>query len=186
MISASPADIAETIDVDLLYQRLFMYVFKLLTNSSAKKLDIGILKAQGLLPALNAQDQTISFLISELLDSLQGRVSALENTVTASLDQIKSLAEDVLGVKKMDNVFEVRLRNISSTPPATLRNGSLREKKTTALLASFDDKLSGLICKELTAQVRHNLQLGRYAEQSKIFIGLSFGNIKIHPKNRHC
>lgn len=137
MISASP-HVPETIDVDLLYQRLFMYVFKLLANSSTKKLDIEILKEQGLLPALNAQDQTIFFLISELLDSLQGRVSALENTVTASLDQIKSLAEDVLGVKKMDNVFEVRLRNISSTPPATLRNGSLREKKTTALLASFE------------------------------------------------
>lgn len=129
--------LSDTIDAEILYSRLFMYVFKLLTNSDAKTLDIAALKLQSLLPALDAQDETLFKIVSELLESLQDRVSIIEVSLVSTLEQIKTLTEDVSEVKSSDAVFEIRLQNLTSTRPVPLQNGSLRATRTKDLLDNF-------------------------------------------------
>ena len=127
------------IDSELLYPRLFLYVFRLLTNSATKSLNIADLKEQSKLLPLNTEDAAAFQLVSGLLNHLEERVSGIETTVATSIKKIDALTQDVHSIKSSDAVFEVRLRNLSSTPPAVLRNGSVRKDKTAEILASFDN-----------------------------------------------
>ena len=135
---AESKHLPDGMDAELVYPRLFMFVFKLLTKSSVKNLDIATLKLQSSLPALDAEDESIFKIVSELLGSLQDRVFKIENTVAVTIEQIKGLAEEVSDVKSSDAVFAVRLKNITSTKPTVLLNGSSRQTKTKQLLDSLN------------------------------------------------
>lgn len=137
-ISASIHFEANT-NIEELYPRLFLYVFKLLTNNSTKRLDILQLKSQSNLSALSPTDNTTYDLITSLLNSINGRVSRIENSMATSFKQIATLTEDLLEIKNSDTVFEVRLRNLSSTIPSEIQKGSLRNVKTNEVFVLFEE-----------------------------------------------
>lgn len=125
------------INADLLYPRLFLFVFKLLTNRSAKYLDIPTLIEQGNLPALNPEDTLTFEIISSLLSSLEERVNEIESSIASTIKQVTDLSEDIIQIKSSDAVFDVRLKNLSTRPPANLKFGSSRSEKTNEIFQAF-------------------------------------------------
>jgi tetratricopeptide (TPR) repeat protein len=124
-------------NAELLYPRLFLFVFKLLTSSSGKYLDVASLIEQGNLPVLSEQDTAAFEIISGLLNNLEGRVSKVEESIASAIKQVSDLSEEMSLVKSSDAVFDMRLKNLSSTAPVNLKFGSSRTEKTKEICQAF-------------------------------------------------
>lgn len=127
----------DEINSDLLYPRLFLFVFKLLTNRNEKYLDVAALIDQGKLPALNTQDNITFEIISNMLGTLEQKVNNLDSSIASTMKQVKSLAEDIVQINSSNAVFNVRLKNLSTQPPANSKFGSSRADKTKEIFEVF-------------------------------------------------
>jgi len=123
---------------EVLYPRLCLFIFKLLTKNGIKQLSITDLQEQCTLPGLTNEENKTFQLITNLLDELNSRVESIEITVKDNQKMLSVLSNDLDLVKSSDAVFNIRLNNISLTPPAFVRNGSLRSDKVKCLVAAFD------------------------------------------------
>ena len=131
---------ADSAQAELFYSRLFLFVFKLLCSNSLKKLDKNDLLNQASLSALNLSDQNLLNLLNSLLKSLDNRVAIIEEIVNLNSAQISTLIKDVNLINDSDTVFDYRLSNLSITPPALIRNGSLRKEKVIGINQIFNTR----------------------------------------------
>ncbi|MBS1634303.1 MAG: hypothetical protein JST26_00175 [Bacteroidetes bacterium] len=116
------------------YPRLFLYVFKLLTNKGLKQLTLADLQSEIKLPALSATDQKLFESVVALANEINERVASLEAKMEGASTSIKELAQDFAVLAKSDSVFELALNNLSTEPPPGIRNGSTREIKVKEVL----------------------------------------------------
>lgn len=123
---------------EILYSRLFLFVFKLLTKRGLKSLNSEELKIQATLPELNGNDQLIIDFINYFLKNADERLSELEDKVEINSSQILELNSSVELLKNSDTVFEYRLSNLSITPVEIIKNASLREKKVEDITQLFN------------------------------------------------
>lgn len=138
--------LSESVNADILYPRLFLYIFRLLTNKSAKSVDLNELKAQCLLPSLSHEENTMFEIVSNLLESINTRVFTIENNLTnienslsLSIQKIDILDEDIQAIKNSDTVFDVRIKNLSSIPPIEVKNGTTRERKINEIFSILEE-----------------------------------------------
>lgn len=125
-------------NAEILYSRLFLFVFKLLTKRGLKSLNSVELMIQATLPELNGNDQLIIDFINYFLKNADERLSELENKVEINSSQILELNSSVELLKNSDTVFEYRLSNLSITPVEIIKNASLREKKVEDITQLFN------------------------------------------------
>jgi hypothetical protein len=81
----------DTQDAKAKYERLFLYVFKLLSKKDVKELTPEQLEAQLALPVLNTQDQEQLLYIQSMLASLEVRISVAEKTIEANRQNIEMI-----------------------------------------------------------------------------------------------
>lgn len=124
--------------IDTIYSRLFLFVFKLLTKESIKKLDSNDLKTQMSLPQLSTEDGNLLAFLNQLLKETEERVSTLEEKTALNTLEISKLVDDVNLIQNSDTVFDYRLKNISTSQPILIKNGSLREKKVNVIIKYFE------------------------------------------------
>ncbi|GAA4763948.1 MULTISPECIES: hypothetical protein [Flavobacterium] len=136
----------ERVNADILYPRLFLYVFRLLTNKSAKSVNLKVLKAQCLLPSLNQEENLMFEVVSNLLESINKRVFNIENNLTnienslsLSIQKIDILDEDIQAIKNSDTVFDVRIKNLSSIPPVEVKKGTTRDRKINEIYSLLEE-----------------------------------------------
>lgn len=135
------ARIVENIDTDaaeILYQKLFLFVFKLLTNRGLKKLDSQELKTQLLNTELNRADIELLKYLNDTLNKFGERVNAVESQTNINAVHISKLVDDLNLIRNSDTVFDYRLKNISTSRPILVKNGSQRNKKVSAVKANFE------------------------------------------------
>jgi hypothetical protein len=126
------ADQASTV-----YPRLFLCVFKLLTNDGIKQLTLADLLSEIKMPALSDADQKLFHTVTTLAKELDVRVAALEAKMDGATASIKELTQDFAILSKSDSVFELTLNNLSSEPPPRIKNGSSRETKVKEVIELF-------------------------------------------------
>jgi len=122
----------------IVYSRLFLFVFKLLTSKGPKQLDSSNLKIQLSLPELDAADNELLGFIKNVLNQFEVRITTLETTATLNSKLISKLVDDVNIINNSDAVFDYRLKNISSSIPLLIKNGSVREKKVNLINEYFE------------------------------------------------
>jgi hypothetical protein len=86
------------------YQRLFLYVFKLLTRPDLKRLTFDDLLAQLSLPTLSESDRALLGTLTRRLDELEARVSSLERRVTEHSAAIVSVESRVNAITKAQGI----------------------------------------------------------------------------------
>ncbi len=124
-------------EAELIYLRLFYYVFKLLGQSGLKRLSKIELSEQITKPQLSSHDNEQIGLIKTLLNDLEGRVSNLEGKVSSNVKKIAALAADVGMLSRPDTTFDYRRRSLPTNPPALVQNGSLRKLKVAEIEPLF-------------------------------------------------
>lgn len=129
--------VKDTKNVEVIYPRLFLHVFKLLSQNASKILDRESLKEQLSFPALDSKDNQLLVLIKELLSGLKQKVTELEEIVGIHSDHIASLIQEVGVISNTDTVFDYNLKNLSVKPPTLIRNGTLRNEKVNAIVDLF-------------------------------------------------
>ncbi len=122
----------------IVYSRLFLFVFKLLTSKGLKQLDNNKLKVQLSLPELDAGDTELLGFIKNILSKFEERITVLETTATLNTKLISKLVDDVNIIHDSDAVFDYRLKNISTSLPPLVKNGSVREKKVNLIIEYFE------------------------------------------------
>lgn len=132
-------DITDSTTSEIIYPRLFLFVFKLLTNAGLKKLESSELKIQLSLPELNAGDNELLQFIKETFCQFEVRVNLLEENTIINTNQISKLVDDVNLIQNSDTVFDYRLKNISTSRPTLSKFGSQREKKVDVIIKYFDE-----------------------------------------------
>ena len=111
-----------------IYERLFVFVFKLLSAKGLKQLDIGSLKQLDLYTATDPQDSQLYSVLKNVLENVDERLQNLEqrtNEHTLALDKVFR----ELDVLKSDTTFSYRLQHISTSAPVAIQNGSFRTEK---------------------------------------------------------
>lgn len=117
----------------LLYSRLFLHVFKVLSISGLKQLDKAEFISHTKLPDLNTADQELLNFVTGILQNIESRIHALEASNRETSFQLSTLLQDVQQIAKSDTVFEYRLKNLSTRPPALVQQGTVRVAKVEAL-----------------------------------------------------
>lgn len=82
-------------EAEIIYQRLFLYIFKLLSTDGLKRLTINQLTTQINLPTLSQSDRTILERLKIVFIELRERVEALESIVQKQQAQVQHLARQV-------------------------------------------------------------------------------------------
>lgn len=121
----------------LVHSRLFLHVFKLLSQSGPKRLDKEGLGAQLQLPELNPGENKLAQVLDKLLESLDVRLSKLESAVSRNQDKIAILLDRYGEFGDLEAVFERLTGSRSYTPPPLLNKGSLRAKKVQEIIGIF-------------------------------------------------
>ncbi len=75
-----------------LYERLFLFVFKLLTHRGTKRLTVDDLAGQAALPTLSAHDHDLLIRLQALLHHLEARVTSLEQFVGHMSGEVTAIA----------------------------------------------------------------------------------------------
>lgn len=91
------ANITDELQTKEVYDRLFVYVLKLLTISGPKQLTAQLLREQLALPTISATDHQLLELVRNRLSALELRVEQIEDTVSTLATEVTTLAQDVGG-----------------------------------------------------------------------------------------
>ncbi|WP_372947704.1 hypothetical protein [Mariniphaga sp.] len=114
---------------NIIYTRLFLFVFKLLSSKSQKTLDKKELQKQIVISGLSPSDERLLNLIDTLLNGLDNKINYLEEKISFNSTQISQLIDDVNLINNADTIFDLRLKSISVTPPSLIKGGSQRKEK---------------------------------------------------------
>ncbi|MEZ2338376.1 hypothetical protein AB6735_22200 [Mucilaginibacter sp. RCC_168] len=146
----------------LIYERLFLFVFKLLCSPGIKRLNTNELIVQTGLPELGATDKHLFDILNTVLGDLQAKLTTLENGLVNNSTQIDQLYQAV-DLLKSDTTFEFRLNDLSIDPPNLINNGTSRKEKAQEILDLFQlfdwvafqgingtgkTQLASLVCRE--------------------------------------
>jgi len=123
-------------DSNGIYERLFLFVFKLLSTHGIKQLDVSTRKQQCELKSVSHQDQVLLELLTSILQQVDDRLSYLEEKTQEHAVAITNIFSDIEMMKK-DTVVSFRLNNLSIVPPEIITNGSLRAKKVDGIIDLF-------------------------------------------------
>ena len=115
------------------YERLFVFVFKLLSSKGIKQLDAKTLRTQGLESTKSPQDRELVGLLRSLLSQVDQRLRNLEQQSDAQSKALNTVFKDVEALK-YDAIFSYRLQNISTSAPGTILNGTVRAEKVKEIL----------------------------------------------------
>lgn len=109
----------------LIYSKLFLFVFKSLSNKGEKNLTKENFITQSKLNISATDDVRLMSIITHIT----GRIESLENEVKVHSNQIAKLITDIGSIKDTEAVFNYRLNSIPVNSPVPIKNGSLRRKK---------------------------------------------------------
>jgi len=123
-------------DSNSIYERLFLFVFKLLSTHGVKQLDVPTRKQQCELKSVSHQDQALLELLRSILQQVDDRLLYLEDKTEEHAVAITNIFSDIEMMKK-DTVVSFRLKNLSIVPPELITNGSLRAKKVDGIIDLF-------------------------------------------------
>lgn len=126
-------------DAEIIYSRLFLYIFKLLCNNGLKQLNKTALNEQISQPNLADSDQKLLDFLEVIINGLNDRVDKLEIDVIRHDKAIETLVNDVGLLSYSDKVFDYRLKNLSLEHPSLVKNGSLRKEKVQEVLSLFEN-----------------------------------------------
>lgn len=121
----------------VIYERLFLYVFKLLCSPGLKRLEKCDLNEQCELPELGAADKQLLSLINNTLDEFHTKLKAIEDALTNQSKELNQLFQTVSNLKS-DTVFDLKLGNLPISPPNLIANGTSRTTKVNELLGLFE------------------------------------------------
>lgn len=114
----------------LIYSKLFLYVFKSLSNKGEKSLSRENFITQSQITISEPKDLRLTSIISQITE----RVDSIENKVNLHSSQIAKLVSEVGSIKDTEAVFNYRLDSISINVPAPIKNGSLRKEKVETIV----------------------------------------------------
>lgn len=124
-------------EIDLLYPRLFTHIFRLLSIPGQKQLE-----RQSLLELTSKKSIQLEFevpeMITNILNRMDRRISAVENSVRSAGNAIATISERVTSIEKSDATFEYKLTRVPVHLPEAIKNGTLREEKVGSLLHLFN------------------------------------------------
>ena len=120
-------------DARVMYERLFVFVFKLLTQKGLKTLDREILHNLIQDRLYNDGDQELKTTINLLLSQVDERLINLEKK---SDEQTKALSEVFKNLEFLNNdtIYTHRIQQISTSPPELIKNGASRTEKIDIVL----------------------------------------------------
>ncbi|MCX2493001.1 hypothetical protein OQX63_05930 [Pedobacter sp. PF22-3] len=121
----------------LIYSRLFLFVFKLLSQRELKSLTKQDLLDQYQLPQISSIDLELFNQIIGLLSVVHTKIQEIENKVEGNTQNIATLFTDLNAIKK-DAIFEFRLNNVAIDAPEPIINGSSRSLKVTTIKSFFE------------------------------------------------
>lgn len=171
-VSLSETVLAELIKLNIaenrasaenIYSKLFLFVFRLLCNKSTKKLDQIELQKQIETYTLKQSDERLLNFIHNLISSFNDKIYAINNQLDLHSKQISQLVNDKNLIADANTIFDLRLKNISITPPTLIKNGTLRKEKVNEIKNLFSEhswihfygingtgksQLAALICNE--------------------------------------
>ena len=124
-------------DVQSVYPRLFLHVFKVLCKSGIKRLIKTELLEQCKLPEIDQEENTLLKSLEAILGMVSNKLDSLENQVQINTETVKKLAGSDNSTS--DLVFDYKLKSLTFDVPASVKNGSLRIKKVDELKLLFDD-----------------------------------------------
>lgn len=116
------------------YDRLFIYVLKLLTASGPKQLTTQSLREQLALPTLSATDHQLLELVRSRVSTLELRVGQIEDTVSSLATEVATLTQEVGG--KFAAIELAGVVSVSAPPNVTRLS---QRTKTVAELVKFMD-----------------------------------------------
>ena len=117
---------------EMLYPRLFLKIFNLLSKNGIKKVGLDLLKEELLLPEINGENTALLAIIQDNININEKRIVSVENRVEAVENQSKEFAELLDTPKYRDlssTVFNHQLSQIEVNKPNLIANGSLRVEK---------------------------------------------------------
>ncbi len=126
-------------DAETAYSKLFLFIFKLLSNNGVKTVTNEDLVAV-LAASVDVRDQKLFNALNSLLDNVLERLNKVEDNSNIQAALISRLIEDVDVISKSDVVLEYRLANISITPPPVYTKGTLRKYKAENVLQILQAK----------------------------------------------
>ncbi|WP_010516799.1 hypothetical protein [Croceivirga radicis] len=124
-------------NIENIYSRLFLYVFKLLSQSGNKILDTTKLRKELKESQIGDSDKVLLKILNDFLVNLGDRMTRLESEVEKNSKKITSLIQNTQKFTELDAVFQYEIGNISITLPPPIKRGSLRREKTDELKAIF-------------------------------------------------
>lgn len=110
------------------YERMFLFVFKLLSRKGQKRLELAMLDQMHVSEPSSYDDQQLIAMIKSLLENVDRRLEALYKKVEDHDQKLDKVFND-LQLLQNDTVVKFRIRNISTNVPQTIKNGTVRTEK---------------------------------------------------------
>ena len=110
------------------YEKLFVHVFKLLSNKGPKRLDVQALRVEVQKTELNQQEKMLIGTLTALFEQFDQRLLKLEKGSEEQTRALQSVFQDI-AVLKSDTTFSFRLQQLSTSPPEAILNGASRTEK---------------------------------------------------------
>lgn len=124
------------IDAEPYYERLFVFVFKTLSQPGLKILNAQILNEQLDLVRLTDFDNDLLNILKKYYTRLEDRITSLEATVSVNSEKIEAalfkLDDSEKGIR-----FDFFAKTLSTSPPEIIATGSERARKVEQLLGMF-------------------------------------------------
>jgi hypothetical protein len=125
-------------NVEIVYARLFLFVFKILTVRDVKVLTKSNLLDQVKLPPLLPEDEEFHNSIKSVLYAISERLSKVENQFEVTAERLADLAKEVGEIRTVDAVFSYQLSTISVNPPGSINRGCARKGKVGEIVDLFN------------------------------------------------
>lgn len=115
-------------DATAIYERLFVFVFKLLSKKGIKRLDTTLLVSQVQNTNLGTSDHALLDMLKALIGQVDQRLVNLEMKSEEQTKALHTFFKDI-EVLKNDATFSFRVQQLSTSAPAPILNGASRTAK---------------------------------------------------------
>ncbi|MBS1686370.1 MAG: hypothetical protein JSS76_16645 [Bacteroidetes bacterium] len=122
----------------LFYDKLFVFVFKLLSQKKDKRLSKADLNNRFVSTPLNDVDEKLLLKIKGIFAFITERLEKLERSNFKSQNEIGALQKTVSEITASDAVFNYGLKNFPNEVPSPILNGTLRKEKVDDIISQFN------------------------------------------------
>jgi len=122
-------------DSRAIYERLFVFIFKLLSKNGVKSLNKESLDSQVRNTIPDPADQKLVAILKALLSEVDQRLLNLENKSDEQTKALNKVFKD-LDILRNDTLYSHRLQHISTSSPEVIQHGSVRTEKV-KMIAQF-------------------------------------------------